>query len=84
MKKLVITLVAVVFATSLFGQVSGNVNYQNLSNLNQKSNSPKNENLLLTVEQVSARRIRKVRALWLQKEEIEARKEDRVNGRTTG
>jgi putative hemolysin len=58
--------------------------YSRLGHVPAVGESVENENLLLTVEQVSARRIRKVRALWLQKEEIEARNEDRVNGRTTG
>jgi CBS domain containing-hemolysin-like protein len=54
--------------------------YSQLGHVPAVGESVENENLLLTVEQVSARRIRKVRALSLQKDQIEARNENRVNG----
>ncbi len=54
--------------------------YSQLGHVPGVGESVENENLLLTVEQVSARRIRKVRALRLPKNEIEARNEKRVDG----
>lgn len=54
--------------------------YSRLGHVPSVGENVEQDKLLLTVEQVSARRIRKVRAIWLPPDELEEEEKYRVNG----